>query len=488
MLGIRDKDIQIKTEILSGLTVAIALVPEAIAFSFIVGVDPIYGIYSAFMIGLITSLFGGRAGMISGATGAVAVIYAPLVATQGIEYMFLAVILAGIIQMIFGFFNLGRLIRLIPHAVMLGFVNGLALVIFRSQLDFFKVEGTWISGSPLIIMSTLVILTMVIILYLPKVTKIVPSSLVAIIFVTIVSIFLQSQGYQILTIKDFAGGSIQAGFPTLHIPEVPFAVESILIALPFALTAAFVGLIESLLTLNLIDEITDTRGDTQKESIAQGLANVCTGLISGIGGCAMIGQSTININAGARKYLSGFVAAIGLLLIVLIGYPLIDLIPLGAIVGVMFVVVYKTFAWDSILSFKDMTNFDYFIIFLVTIVTVTNNLAIAVISGVVLSSLHFAWRKSQKIIIKKTATGYKISGILFFGSVLNTKESLEYTFDKEEIILDFTEAVISDYSAVTAIETIYQKYKQNGVKLKVIGLDDSSQKMLKRAKVYQEII
>ncbi len=488
MLGLKDKDINIQKEVLSGLTVAIALVPEAIAFSFIVGIDPIYGIYSAFMIGLISSLFGGRAGMISGATGAVAVVYAPLVATHGIEYMFLAVILAGIIQIIFGLLDIGKFVRLIPHAVMIGFVNGLALVIFRSQLDLFKIDGVWLTGSMMLVMLILTALTMFIILFLPKYFDKVPSSLIAIVVVTLLSLVIRTTGVEILTISDFAGGSIKAGLPSIHIPDVVFGMETFKIVFPFALIAATVGLIESLLTLNLIDEITDTRGSTKKESIAQGIANICTGFISGMGGCAMIGQSTININSGARKYLSGFVAAIGLLLIVLVFYPLIDMIPLAAIVGVMFVVVYKTFEWDSFKNFKVYTNFDIFIILQVMFVTLQYNLALAVIIGVILSALHFAWIKSVQVNVTNEANIYKFEGTLFFGSVLPFKEKVIYSTDDKEVIFDVSKLNIVDYSAVNAIEAVHDKFANKGVRLKIVNLKEHDKKMMKRAKIYDEII
>ncbi len=484
MLGLKDKDIKLSVEILSGLTVAIALVPEAIAFSFIVGIDPIYGIYSAFMIGIITSLFGGRAGMISGATGAIAVVYAPLVATNGIEYMFLAVILAGIFQIIFGLLNLGKLIRLIPYAVMLGFVNGLALVIFRAQLDFFKIDDAWITGSMLFIMLLLVALTISIILYFPKVNSTIPSSLVAMVIVTIVSLVLKNIGYEIFTISDFAGGSLQAGLPQLHIPDVAYSFETLKIIFPFALIAAFVGLTESLLTLNLIDEKTDTRGDTKQESIAQGAANIATGFISGMGGCAMIGQSTININSGARKYLSGFVAAVGLLIIVLIAYPLIDIIPLGAIVGVMFVVVYKTFAWESILEFKKFSKFDLLVIFTVTFITLLANLAIAVIIGVLMSALHFSWVKSKKIVVTQENQIINISGTLFFGSIISFNEQIDFNSLEGHIIFDFTNANIIDYSAINTIKNIYEKALSKNIEIKFIGLSEHEIKLINRVNVY----
>ncbi len=488
MLGLKDKDINIKNEVLSGITVAIALVPEAIAFSFIVGIDPIYGIYSAFMIGLITSLFGGRAGMISGATGAIAVVLAPLVTDYGIEYMFAAVIIAGLIQILFGLLDLGRLVRLIPHAVMIGFVNGLALVIFRSQLDLFKVNGTWLPSHDIIIMLIFVAITMFIILWLPKHFNKVPSSLIALVFVTIVAHSLGTlMGLDILTISDFAGGSIKAGLPSFHMPEVVLNQEFFAVVIPVAFVAATVGLIESLLTLNLIDEITDTRGNTKRECIAQGLANVATGFISGMGGCAMIGQSSININSGARKYLSGFVAAIGLLLIVLVLYPLIDIIPLAAIIGVMFVVVYKTFEWEVFKNFSCYTNFDIFIILQVMYVTVTHDLALAVIVGVILSALHFAWEKGTEVQVELKDDTYFVTGTLFFGSIQHFKQELKYDLDVKELKFDLSNAHIADYSAVNAIDAIHDKYLERGIQIHVTDLNEHDIHMLKRGNVYEEV-
>ncbi|MEZ5008570.1 MAG: SulP family inorganic anion transporter [Chitinophagales bacterium] len=455
-----------KTEILSGLTVALALVPEAVAFSIIAGLSPLTGLYAAFTMGLITSIFGGRPGMISGATGAVAVVIVSLVQSHGVEYIFATVILAGIIQMLAGFLRLGKLIRLVPHPVMFGFVNGLAIVIFMSQLVQFQETGTdgihhWLGGAPLFTMLGLVALTMLIIWGLPKITKIIPSSLAAIltIFGLVVAFNIDTN-----TVGDIA--SISGRFPPFHIPNVPFTMETLQIILPYAFIVAGVGLIESLLTLNLIDEITETRGWGNKEAVAQGLANTVTGFFSGMGGCAMIGQSLINISNGARARLSGIVASVMLLVFVVFGSSLIEKVPMAALTGLMIMVAIGTFEWVSIRAFTKMPKHDIFVMVVVTLVTVfLHNLALAVLIGVIISALVFAWESAKRIRAKKYVDEagvkhYEIFGPLFFGSTTAFAEKFDVLNDPHEVIIDFAESKIVDMSAIDAVNKITERYSK----------------------------
>jgi len=442
-----------KNETLSGLTVALALVPEAIAFSLIANVSPLIGLYSAFIIGLITSLLGGRPGMISGATGAIAVVIVSLVARHGVEYLFSAVVLMGLIQMLIGFLRLGKFIRLVPHPVMFGFVNGLAMVIFLSQLEQFKVTGadnssSWLSGTPLWIMLGFVLATMVIIYFLPKLTKAVPASLAAIVSVSGVIIFFD---IPTRTVGDIA--SISGGLPQFHIPSVPFNLETLQIIFPYALIMAFVGLIESLLTLTVIDEMTETRGRGNKECLAQGTANLVTGFFGGMGGCAMIGQSIINVSSGGRKRLSGIVAAIALLLFILFGAPLIERIPMAALTGLMFMVAIGTFEWASLRILRKVPAADVFVMVLVALVTVIfHNLAVAVLIGVIISALVFTWENATRIRARKHvdehgAKHYEIYGPLFFGSIAVFQEKFDILNDPQEVVIDFKESRVVDHSA-----------------------------------------
>jgi SulP family sulfate permease len=386
-----------KNEILSGLTVALALVPEAVAFAFVAGVDPLIGLYAAFMVGLLAAIFGGRPGMISGATGAMAVVMVALVAEHGVEYLFAAVVLTGLFQMGAGLLRLGKFIRIVPHPVMLGFVNGLAIVIFLAQLQHFQVTSAngvqeWMTGEPLMIFAGLIMLTMFIIHFLPKLTGAVPAALVAIITVSLLALGLD---LDTVTVGDLA--SIKGGLPTFHIPAVPFNFETLMIILPYSFILAAVGLIESLLTLSLIDEVTNTRGRGNRECMGQGIANTVTGLFGGMGGCAMIGQSMINVNSGGRQRLSGVSAALFLLMFVLFASPLIERIPMAALVGVMFVVVVATFEWSSMRIMGKIPVSDAFILVLVSAVTVITDLAIAVVVGVIVSALVFAWEHAKHI-------------------------------------------------------------------------------------------
>jgi sulfate permease, SulP family len=476
-----------KIEILAGLTVALALVPEAVAFSLIAGLSPLTGLYAAFTIGLITSILGGRPGMISGATGAIAVVIVVLAKTHGIEYVFATVVLAGIIQIGAGLLRLGKFIRLVPHPVMFGFVNGLAIVIFLSQLDQFKTQDAtgvmhWMTGPSLYIMVGLVLLTILIIWGMPKLTKAIPASLTAIIVVSAIVI-----GFNIdtRTVGDIA--SIQGGFPPFHIPNLPFNFETLQIIFPYALIVAGVGLIESLLTLNLIDEITETRGRGNKECVAQGTANVITGFFSGMGGCAMIGQSLINISSGARARLSGIVASVMLLVFIMFGAELIERLPMAALTGLMIMVAIGTFEWASLKTFGRMPKADVLVIVLVALVTVLlHNLALAVLIGVIIAALVFAWENAKRIRARKYTDDkgikhYEIFGPLFFASVTAFNEKFDVLNDPNEVIIDFAESRVMDMSGIEALNKITERYQKAGKKLHLKHLSPDCRQLLKNA-------
>ena len=481
-----------RNEILSGLTVALALIPEAIAFALIAGLSPLTGLYAAFVMGLVTSVLGGRPGMISGATGAVAVVIVSLAISHGVEYIFAAVVLAGILQVLFGLLRLGKFIRLVPQPVMFGFVNGLAIVIFLAQLDQFKVIDSatetlvWMKGSSLLLMLGLVLVTMVIIWGLPKLTKVVPASLTAILVMSgiVIGFNLDTK-----TVGDIA--SISGGFPPFHIPSIPWTFESLTIIFPYALIIAGVGLIESLLTLNLIDEITQTRGRGNKECVAQGTANVLSGLFSGMGGCAMIGQSLINISAGARARLSGIVASVMLLVFIMFGASLIEQLPMAALTGLMIMVSIGTFEWASLKTVGKMPAHDVFVIVAVALITVLlHNLALAVLIGVVISALVFAWENAKRIRARKYideegTKHYEIHGPLFFGSVSAFNEKFEIESDPEEVIIDFRESRVADMSGIEALNKITERYFAAGKKIHLKHLSPDCRRLLKNA---EEII
>lgn len=476
-------DINYKTEILSGLTVAMALIPEAVAFALIAGLSPLTGLYAAFMMGLVTSILGGRPGMISGATGAVAVVLVALAQQYGVEYVFAAVILAGVLQVITGALRLGKLMRLVPHPVIFGFVNGLAIIIFMSQLTQFKdPTGAWLTGSEMFIFLGFVLLTMVIIWGLPKVTKAVPASLMAILSVFgIVAAF----GIETRTVGDIA--SIAGGFPPFHIPSVPFSIETLVIIFPYAAIMAGVGLIESLLTLNIIDEITETRGRGNKEAAAQGIANILSGLFSGMGGCAMIGQSLINISAGARARLSGIVASVMLLVFIMFGAGLIEQMPMAALTGLMIMVSVGTFEWASLRTFNRMPTSDLFVMVVVTLITaVLHNLAVAVLVGVIIAALVFAWDNAKRIRARKHidengAKHYEIYGPLFFGSVTVFNEKFDVLNDPDEVIIDFKESRVVDMSAIEALNKITERYLKVGKTVHLKHLSPDCRTLLKNA-------
>ena len=475
-----------KNDILSGLTVALALVPEAVAFAFVAGVDPLVGLYAAFMVGLITAVIGGRPGMISGATGALAVVMVSLVALHGVEYLFAAVVLMGAIQITVGLLRLGKFIRIVPHPVMLGFVNGLAIVIFLAQLNNFQTEdaagGTeWMQGQPLWIMLALVALTMAIIQFLPKLTKAVPSSLAAIVAVSLLVIFI---GLESRTVGDMA--SIAGGLPSFHIPMVPFNIETLKIILPYSIILAAIGLIESLLTLSLIDEITETRGHGNRECVGQGVANSVTGLFGGMGGCAMIGQSMININSGGRGRLSGISAALFLLLFILAASDLIEMIPLAALTGVMFMVVIGTFEWSSLRIIRKIPASDAFVLVLVSGVTVATDLAIAVVVGVIVSALVFAWQHAKHLRVEaftdeQGSKIYELHGPLFFASVRNFQDLFNCKEDPDDVIIEFQHSRVVDHSAVEAIDTLAERYVNAGKTLHLRHLSTDCRQLLHKA-------
>ena len=479
-----------KNDILSGLTVALALVPEAVAFAFVAGVGPLVGLYAAFMVGLITAIFGGRPGMISGATGALAVVMVALVAQHGVEYLFAAVVLMGLIQIAVGLLKMGKFIRMVPHPVMLGFVNGLAIVIFLAQLQSFQVKDAdgvlqWMQAEPMWLMLGLVALTMAIIQYLPKLTKAIPSSLAAIIVVTLIVI---GMGLESRTVGDMA--SIAGGLPELHIPAINFDERSfwevLWIILPYSFIFAAIGLIESLLTLSLIDEITETRGRGNRECIGQGAANVATGFFGGMGGCAMIGQSMINVNSGGRGRLSGISAALFLLAFILFASGLIEMIPLAALTGVMFMVVIGTFEWSSLRIMGKIPKADAFIIILVSGVTVASDLAIAVVVGVIVSALIFAWEHAKHINVsisegKMGSKIYELNGPLFFASVKNFQDLFDVKNDPDDVIVEFQNSKVVDHSAIEAIDTLAERYMNAGKRLHLRHLTQECQLLLEKA-------
>jgi SulP family sulfate permease len=499
-----NKDATVKNDVLSGLTVALALVPEAVAFAFVAGVEPLVGLYAAFMVGLITACIGGRPGMISGATGALAVVMVALVADHGVEYLFITVVLMGLIQILAGVLRLGKFIRMVPHPVMLGFVNGLAIVIFLAQLGQFGEAGepgwlsgtfmagtiidvAWIEGQQMYMLLGLVLLTMAIIRYLPKLTTAVPSSLVAIVFVTLLVVFL---GMDTKVVGDVA--SIKGGWPSFHIPAVPFTLETLWIIMPYSIILASIGLIESLLTLRLVDEITETRGRGNKECVAQGVANTVTGFFGGMGGCAMIGQSMINVNSGGRGRLSGITAALSLLVFILFASSLIEMIPLAALIGVMFIVVIGTFEWSSFRILGKIPKSDALILILVSGVTVMTDLAVAVVVGVIVSALVFAWEHAKHILVEsredhKGSTVYAVTGPLFFGSVTSFLENFDPTQANDDVVIDFARSRVADHSGLEAIDTLADRYLNAGKTLHLVHLSAECRKLLHKARGMVEV-
>ncbi|MCP3942446.1 MAG: SulP family inorganic anion transporter [Desulfobacteraceae bacterium] len=498
----------VKNEVTSGVTVALALVPEAVAFSFVAGLDPLVGLYAAFMVCLITSVFGGRPGMISGATGSLAVVMVFLVregnamglamaqpvANMGVQYLFVTVILMGIIQAVAGGLKLGKFIRLVPHPVMLGFVNGLAIVIFLSQLNMFKIVDAggshWLQGSNLMTMAGLVVLTMAIMALLPKITRKVPAALTAILVVTAVTVFFHLDVATVGSfIRDGGGEGLKGGLPVFQsqiFTLIPWNMATLKFIVPYAFILAGIGIIESLLTLNLLDEITETRGNSNKECMAQGIANIVTALFGGMGGCAMIGQSIINVNSGGRERLSGIVAALSLLGFILFGSFYIEQVPIAALTGIMFMVVIGTFAWSSLRIIHKIPKSDALVLICVSVLTVTFDLAVAVFIGIIMSALVFSWENALRIRarkrIKEDGTKvYEIWGPLFFGSTQMFVSKFDVKGDPGNVEIDFMESRVSDYSGIEAISGIVDKYEKEGKKIALKHLSFDCKKLLNKS-------
>lgn len=481
-----------KSEVLAGLTVAMTMIPESLSFAILAGFSPLTGLYAAFMMGLITAILGGRPGMVSGGAGATVVVLIALMQSQGVEYVFAAVALAGVIQLMVGVFRLGKFIRLVPQPVMYGFVNGLAVIIFMAQIEQFKVitaSGTnWLTGTALWTMLGLVLFTIAIVVLVPKLTKVVPASLIAIIVVFLVVLGF---GIDTKTVKDIA--SISGGFPPFHIPDVPFNFDMLKIIFPYSLVMAGVGLIESLLTLNVVDEVTGTRGRGNREAVAQGTANVANGFFTGMGGCAMIAQSFVNLSAGSRARLSGIVAAITILFIILFGAPVIELVPMAALTGVMIMVAIGTFEWISLRIVNKMPRHDIAVGILVAVITVwLHNLALAVLVGVIISALVFAWESAKRIRARKYTDGngikhYEIFGPLFFGSVTAFNEKFDVNHDPVEVVIDFKESRVTDMSAIEALNQLTERYLKAGKKLHLRHLSEDCRTLLKNAESVIEV-
>lgn len=477
------QNINYKVEILAGLTVAMTMIPESLSFAILAGLNPLNGLYAAFIMGLVAAVFGGRPAMISGGAGATVIVLIALMQSHGIEYIFATVLLAGLMQVLVGVFKLGKFIRLVPESVMYGFVNGLAVVIFMSQLKQFKVlengSEVWMQGTELYKMIGLTLLTVLIVYLFPKISKKIPASLVGILAVfALVSIF----SIDTKTVKDIA--SISGDFPPFHFPMVPFTIETLQIIFPYAIVMAGVGLIETLLTLTVVDEMTESRGDSNQECIAQGSANVLNGLFNGMGGCAMIAQTFVNVNAGSRTRLAGVIGAFTILIIILVGAPFIEKVPMAALTGVMMVVAFLTFKWSSLKFIKKMPKADTIVMLVVMAITIfMHNLALAVLAGVIISALVFAWEsavriRARKFIDEKGIKHYEIYGPLFFASVSNFMEKFDLEEDPEFVIVSFKESRISDISGIEALNKLTEKYAAKGKKLQLTHLSTDCIKLL----------
>jgi sulfate permease, SulP family len=475
-----------KTEILAGLTVAMTMIPESLSFAILAGFEPLVGLYGAFIMGFITSVFGGRPGLISGGAGATVIVLIALMKEFGVEYVFAAVALAGIIQILVGILKLGKFIRLVPQSVMFGFVNGLAIIIFMSQFEQFKTvvdgEKVWMTGSPFFITAGLVALTIFLVLILPKITKAIPASLLAIVIVFGIVI-----GFNIDTRQVADIASVSGSLPSFHIPTIPFSLETLKIIFPYALVMASVGLTEGLLTLNLVDEMTGTKGNSNRECVAQGSANILNGFFGGMGGCPMIAQTLVNLSAGARARLAGIVASLTILAIILFGAPIIEKLPLAALTGVMIMVAIGTFEWASLKTFNRMPKSDVIVMVIVTVITVMlHNLALAVLIGVIISALVFAWENAIRIRAKKYideagVKHYEIFGPLFFASISAFMEKFDVENDPKEVVIDFSESRVTDMSAIEALNNLTEKYNKAGKKLVIRHLSEDCRKLLKNA-------
>jgi sulfate permease, SulP family len=481
-----------KVEVLAGLTVAMTMIPESLSFAILAGFPPLVGLYAAFIMGLVTAVFGGRPGMVSGGAGATAVVLIALMQSHGLDYVFAAVLLAGIFQVLVGMFKLGKFIRLVPQPVMYGFVNGLAVIIFMSQFRQFKTlvngEQVWLSGHPLWTMIALVGITVAVVIFFPKITKKIPASLVAILVVFAIVLAL---GISTRTVKDIA--TVSGGFPPFHLPQVPFSFSTLQVIFPYALIMAGVGLTESLLTLNLVDEMTGTKGNGNREAVAQGSANILNGFFFGMGGCAMIAQTFVNLSAGAKLRLSGMVAALTILVVVLFGAPVIERLPMAALVGVMFMVAISTFEWASFRIINKMPKADIFVGILVAVITVwLHNLALAVLIGVIISALVFAWESAKRVRARKYTDEqgikhYEIYGPLFFGSVAAFSEKFDVANDPAVVIIDFKDSRIADMSGIDALNKLTERYRQMGKTLHLRHLSADCRQLLQDAAAVIEV-
>lgn len=487
------KKINYKNEILAGLTVAMTMIPESLSFAILAGLSPLTGLYAAFLMGLITAIFGGRPGMVSGGAGATVVVLIALAKSHGVEYLFATVVLAGIFQMLVGAFKLGKFVRLIPQPVMYGFLNGLAVIIFMAQVEQFKFVGSdgivhWLQGTSLYMMAGLTALTITIVYFFPKITKVVPASLVAILIVFGIVFGL---GINTKTVADIA--HIKGNLPSFHIPNIPFSLETLNIIFPYALIMAGVGLIESLLTLSMVDEITNSKGNANRESVAQGVANMTNGFFGGMGGCAMVAQTLVNLNAGSRARLSGIIAAITILVIILFGAPFIEKIPMAALVGVMMMVAISTFQWVSIRIVNKMPKSDIFVGIVVALITIVlHNLALAVLVGVVIAALVFAWDNAKRIRARKHidedgVKHYEIFGPLFFGSVTTFTDKFDPANDPDKVVVDFKESRIVDMSAVDALDKLSKRYHDLNKTLHLRHLSEDCRKILKNAEAVIDV-
>ncbi|MDH1601888.1 MULTISPECIES: SulP family inorganic anion transporter [unclassified Empedobacter] len=487
-----NQKINYKNEILAGLTVAMTMIPESLSFAILAGLSPLIGLYGAFIMGIVTAVFGGRPAMVAGGAGATVITLIALNATYGEQYIFAAVALAGVFQIVIGVFKLGRFVRLIPQPVMYGFLNGLAVVIFMSQIEQFKstTNGitSWLSGTPFYTMAGLTLITVLIVYFFPKLTKIIPASLVAILvtFLLVIGFHIDTK-----TVGDIA--SIKGELPSFHIPSVPFTLETLKIILPYSIIMGSVGLIETLLTLTLVDEVTETKGSSNKECLAQGAANITNGFFGGMGGCAMIAQTFVNLDAGSRSRLGPAIGAITILIIILIGAPVIEKIPMAALVGVMMMVAISTFKWGFFKLITKMPKSDVFVSILVAIITIVlHNLALAVFVGVIVSALVFAWDNAKRIRARKFVDEngrkiYEIYGPLFFGSTSTFLEKFEINSDPRIIVIDLKESRIVDMSAIESLHIITSKYAQQDKIVILRHLSKDSIRLLENAKSVIEV-
>ena len=475
---------RLRADVLAGLTTSFALLPECIAFALVAHLNPLMGLYGAFIICTLTALFGGRPGMVSGAAGSMAVVIIALVVQHGVQYFLATVLLGGLIMMAFGLLRLGKLVRMVPHPVMLGFVNGLAIIIAMAQLEHFKQDGQWLTGTPLYVMAGLVALTMLVVYGLPRLTKVAPPALVAILGVGLAVYLL---GLPTRTLGDMA--HIAGGLPSFSLPQIPWTFDTLRIIAPYAFLMAMVGLLETLLTLNLTDEITESRGYPDRECVALGAANMVSGVFGGMGGCAMIGQTVVNLSSGGRGRLSGGVAGVMILLFVLFLSPFIERIPLAALVGVMFVVAQQTFAWASLRVLNKVPLNDVLVIVAVTVITVFTDLAFAVLCGIIIAALNFAWQQARQLYADSSLERdgsklYRVHGTLFFASTTAFLNQFDPANDPAEVTLDCRHLSFVDYSAIAALITLRERYAKAGKHLRVLHVSERCKKLLKRARVH----